>query len=141
MKTLLPLLFLFATINLTAQAGLQDKIAVANHADQVMQLFGTSQFDQAFEVLRPFYPVSEIDYQNIKVKTAQNLQQAEEGYGSITGEVFIKEQNLKDIAIRRYYVVKLETILLKFSLVYYKGKDGWIVNSFSWNNEFEVLFE
>lgn len=141
MKTILPLLFLFLTFNLSAQAGLQDKVAVAKHADQVMQLFGTSQFDEAFEALRPYYPVSEIDYQNIKVKTAQNLQQAEQGYGKITGEVFIKEQNLKDIAIRRYYVVKLETILLKFSLVYYKGKDGWIVNSFSWNNEFEILFD
>ncbi len=141
LKLTIVLLFSCMSHYMVAQNALKDKVAVKNHSDKVMMFFGKSDFDSAFQELRKFYPVSELDYQTLKTKSTENLRSATVGFGKITGDVFISEEILKDFAVRRNYLIKLEKILLRFNIVYYNGIDGWIVNSFNWDDNFEVYFE
>jgi hypothetical protein len=141
MKILITFILLFVTQFGWAQAVLSSKEEVTKHADKTMNYFGDAMFEEAFSELRKYYFVSDLDFQNIKAKTIDNLSKAIENYGEITGEIFVKEENLKDVAIRKTYLLRYDTILLKFQIVYYKSTQGWIVNSFSWDDEFETLFE
>jgi hypothetical protein len=138
--------FMFTLLNITglclyAQTGLASKEEAIAHADQVMALFEDFEIEAAFDKLRKYYPVEELDYNNLKTTTLNNLRAAVRGYGDVTHVVFIKEENLKDLALRRHYVLALESLLLRFSIVYYNSVDGWIVNSFMWNDNFEEFFE
>lgn len=137
---ILPVLLLITQL-ISAQNFLQSKSDVAKHADKVMSLFGTSNYEDAFEELRKHYIVADIDFQNIKYKTTDNISTAEQNFGKIRGEIFIKEEILMDIALRRNYVVKLGKILLRFRIGYYHSDQGWIVNSFNWDDEYEEFYE
>lgn len=142
MKKIILLIIWFTSPLIWSQAeALKTKAEVVTHSNEVMALFGQAKFDEAFNVLRKYYPVSEVDYQNLKVKTTNNLESAQSAYGNITGEVFIKESNLKDVAIQRVYLVKYELILLRFTLVYYNSVNGYVINSFAWDDNFEELFD
>lgn len=123
------------------QNAISQRTGITQHADKVMMHFGQSEFEEGFTELRKYYPVTELDFQNMKTKSIKNFQAASKGYDGILGEVFIKQETLKDLAVARHYVLKLGAILLRFRLVYYNGKNGWIVNSFHWDDDFEQFLD
>ncbi|MGB5981135.1 MAG: hypothetical protein WBG46_03225 [Nonlabens sp.] len=141
MKSQVIILLVFVVQFSMGQTEMTSKTEVIKHADKIMNHFGKAEFKEAFTELRKHYLLPEEDFQSIKTVTITNLKKAQESFGDVIGEVFIKEENIENIALRRNYLVKYENILLRFQIVYYKSSQNWQVNSFKWDDEFEVFFK
>ena len=61
-------------------------------------------------------------------------------FGPSIGIVKVKTETIADIAIRETYLIRYEYTTIRVKIIYYQNKDGWIVNSFKWDDTFSEEF-
>ena len=61
--------------------------------------------------------------------------------GESFGYEFISEDRLGNSLIRLKYLEKAERGGIFWEFYYYKGKDGWFLSSFKWNDNIQQFFK
>ena len=61
-------------------------------------------------------------------------------FGPSIGIVKVKTETIADIAIRETYLIRYDYTAIRVKIIYYQNKDGWIVNSFKWDDTFSEEF-
>ena len=69
---------------------------------KVTELFSQNKISQAFDALRPYWPLAENEIET--------------------------------------YLIRDEYTAIRVKIIYYQNKDGWIVNSFKWDDTFSEEF-
>ena len=64
-----------------------------------------------------------------------------ERFGNIIGTNFIKDKAVKEHILRKIYVIKFEKHMIRVLFTYYNNGNGWILNGFKWDDQFEELFD
>lgn len=62
-------------------------------------------------------------------------------YGKIEGTEKVKEEKISDFAVRETFILRYQHSAIRLIFVYLKGNQGWILNSFKWDEQFEELFK
>jgi hypothetical protein len=124
-----------------AQNYLNSKDELSKHSEKVMKSLKDSEFQKAFAELQIYWPLPENELIQLESQTIKQFNMVADRFGNIIGVDFIRDESIKDYAIKKIYVLRFEKHMIRVLFTYYKNNDGWILNSFKWDDQFEELFE
>lgn len=139
MKTISLALSLFLTPFVT-MAALQSEDDVRKVSDQFMEQVKAEQYEDAFALLKPIWPLPEADYRGLVATTNEQMRLVESSFGKVLSFEFIRKQSAGDSLLQLIYLQKLENTPIRWVLTFYKPVDTWLVNSVSWDDTLESLF-
>ena len=88
----------------------------------------------------PIWPLAENEIDAVEEKTLKYMNLIVDRFGPSIGIVKVKTETIADIAIRETYLIRYEYTAIRVKIIYYQNKDGWIVNSFKWDDTFSEEF-
>jgi hypothetical protein len=109
-------------------------------ADAAMRLIVSGKIDQAFDLLRPQWPVPSNEIDTVVLKTIQQRNLAEPRFGKTLGYTLTAEEKVKDFGIRYTFAEKRELHVLRWQFTFYKPDAVWKVNSVTWDDNIGALF-
>jgi hypothetical protein len=142
MKTILTLVAFLLVINASAQTKyLRDKSQIALLSKKVAALFQENKISESVRELTPYWPLPQNEIESFEEKTIKYLNLYNENYGPTIESVKIKEESIGEIAFRETYLVRFKVTAIRLKFTYYKSNDGWILNSFKWDDSFTEEFK
>jgi hypothetical protein len=105
------------------------------------ELFKENKISDLIKVLKPYWPLPQNEMDNVEEKTIKTLNMVEERFGKSESVIKIKEETIKDFAIREVYFVKYKNTAIRLMFSYYKDDAGWMVNGFKWDDKFDEEFK
>jgi len=120
---------------------LKDQDALKDLSKKATELFAHGEIVKAIEALRPYWPLPKNEIDNVEEKSLTAMNLVTERFGKFIGTLKIKEQKIADIAFKEKYLIRLNNTAIRLTFIYYKSNDGWIVNSFKWDDNFIEEFE
>jgi hypothetical protein len=109
-------------------------------ADAFMKLVAAGKVDDAFELVRPQWPIPQNEINTVKDKTGQQRKMVETRFGDILGSAFIREEKVSDFIVRYTYVEKRDVHLIRWLITFYRPLDTWKVNAIKWDDDISALF-
>lgn len=91
--------------------------------------------------MRPVWPIPESEIDNVESKTIDYLSTLSNRYGDIEGYAKVKNEAISDFALRETYLLQYEYSAIRIVFTYYRNGNGWILNTFSWDEDFEATFK
>lgn len=104
-------------------------------------LFKDNKIGDFFKVLRPYWPLPENEIGSLEEKTIQYMNILQGRFGKVEGVVKLKEETIGDFAIKETYILRFENSAIRLMYTYYKNKNGWILNTFKWDDSFFEEFK
>ena len=141
MKTIL---FTLLTLSFTiaqSQTYLNSEKDLEKHANLVMSYMSELEFTKAFTELEKHWPLPQNELSQLESQTLKQFNLVGDRFGAVIGFDFVQEKTINDFAIKKTYVVRFEKHLLRVMFTYYKNDQGWMLNSFKWDDSFSELFE
>ena len=136
------LLFLvFGFTGLAQEKYLENEVETQNLSKEVAQLFYDDYITVAFKKLAPYWPLPADEIESIEEKTIRYLNLLDERFGEKQSVQKLGVEKISDFALRETYVIKYEYSAIRLQFTYYKNNQGWLVNSFKWDDKFSEEFE
>lgn len=138
-------LLIAAAVFLFAAAASAETVADENAAkeltDKIMTNVGTGDLGAAFNRMKPYVPISPTEIDNAAVKSKALRAQYGERYGKSEGFEFVDSKKVGNSLLRLRYIEKTENHALPWIFYFYKTQEGWVLNSFDWNDIYKSFFE
>jgi hypothetical protein len=123
------------------QSAMNSKDELSKHSEAVMKLLKESQFQKAFIELKKHWPLPENEMIQLQSQMIKQFNLVADRFGDIIEYDFIRDEIIKDYVVKKIYVLKFDKHMIRILFTYYKNNDGWILNTFKYDDEFEELFE
>ena len=120
---------------------LENEVETQNLSKEVAQLFYDDYITVAFKKLAPYWPLPADEIESIEEKTIRYLNLLDERFGEKQSVQKLGVEKISDFALRETYVIKYEYSAIRLQFTYYKNNQGWLVNSFKWDDKFSEEFE
>lgn len=143
MKKLLIVAFLLCmSLQVTAQKKYMKNIAETEAVSKnVMELFTKGDISEAFDLITPYWPLPYNEMEALEEKTLKYVNIIEQRFGKSLGFLRVKRETIKDIAIRETYIIRHKFHAMRVIFTYYKSDEGWLVNSFKWDDSYTDEFK
>ena len=102
-------------------------------------LFASGEHDRAYESLLPYWPLPEEEIQNLGYQTKTQMGMVGDRFGQSLGAEHVETIAVGNTLVRHIFLIKHEKHALKFSCVFYKPKDRWLVNTILWDDKPHTL--
>lgn len=106
---------------------------------QAANLFAAGQYDEAYRSLAPHWPLPEQEILNLGYQTKTQLEMVTPRFGASLGEEHVETITAGQSLVRHTYLIKHERHALRFSCVFYKPADAWLVNFIIWDDKPQAL--
>lgn len=109
-------------------------------ANEVVSAVGQNNIEQAFDILKKYWPLSSAEVDNLKAHTIKQREVVQSRYGKPISIEYIKSSKVGDSMIQHTFIEKFEHHALKWQLSFYKPADKWIINSVYWDDKLSELY-
>lgn len=109
-------------------------------AEIVMTKVAKGNLSAAFDAMKPYVVISEAEFQSAALNSKAQRDQFGIRYGKTVGYEFIGQKKIGESLIRLTYMEKTEKHALPWMFYFYRTPSGWMLNSFSWNDQIPQLF-
>jgi len=106
-----------------------------------MLLFSKGQFKGALELLKQNSVIEPEKIDTILATIENHAQNVFPLYGKMLTPELVGQRKVQDFIVKRYYILKFEKYPLKFDFTIYKSINGWVITSFTHNEELIELLE
>lgn len=109
--------------------------------DKVVQTFAARKFSDAIQLFRQKSVMDTTTLNSIDKTLNDQMTNLEPYYKKIIGYEFIDEKAIKDVVVKRRYVMKFENYFLTIEFVlYHNTSAGWTVSNFNYYDNPRELF-
>ena len=109
--------------------------------EKYTDLIGNDKIVEAFELITPYIYRSQEDIQDIFDNTQEQMEKIRPELGKFLQFNLVRKQNLKDVLLVYSVLLQYETMPLRWEIVCYKNKNGWIVLKIYWDDLPELLLQ
>jgi len=109
-------------------------------AYKVVYYYSKGKVNNAFEIMHPYITFGEKSYESLKNITISKYPVIEENYGKNIGIRLLSVQSISDFSIKIVIVDLRELHIIKWEFIFYKNKEGWVLNNISWNDKINEIF-
>ncbi len=142
MKRILFLFILLNNMNLFSQKTVIKNIDKAREiSNKVAALFTENKIAESFDLLDTHWPLPQNEIDAVETKTIRYLNILKERFGKSIGYSKINEEHILNLIIRETYLIRYNYTAIRLQFVYYKNNEGWIINTFKWDDSFENEFK
>ena len=113
---------------------LPEEVSITKECDKVMGALAAGDVPQAFAYMEKIFPLPAEDFKKLKEDTAKMLESAGPRFGKIVGYELVAVTKKSDSVLASTYILKMETMALRWRFILYKPKDIWVINSMRWDN-------
>ncbi len=114
---------------------------VQNLCENALSHIVNGDAGEGIAVLRPYATsISKDDLDSLENHLAGQASTIRDSYGEPIGYLLISKENLKDTILKAVYVVKYQRHLIRWSFIFYKPYDSWILDSINYDDSIEDLF-
>lgn len=110
-------------------------------ADQTMGFVRQEKFADAYAVVKPFWPLPAIEIDGLANQMNTQWPMIQQRFGKSIGTEFVKESRAGESFLRYTYLQKFERHAVRWTFVFYKPADHWLVNAVAWDDGVLQLFE
>ncbi|MBN1586257.1 MAG: hypothetical protein JW937_02375 [Candidatus Omnitrophica bacterium] len=141
MKRILLASLVLAAFASPAQAAVLDsELEIKPLTEEIMQTVSKGKLREAFEMMKPFMIIPEPEIESTVLSSISTRDQFGSRYGATIGYELISERKLGDSLVLLTYIEKTEKHVLPWYFYFYNSPEGWVLNSFSWNDDLSLLF-
>lgn len=108
---------------------------------KITEHFKENEITEAFDILKLYWPLPQNEIYTLENQTVQSLNLVSQRFGKQESIVKVSEQNIQDTAFRETYLLKFENTALRLIFTYYKNSNGWIINAFKWDDNYDEEFK
>lgn len=109
--------------------------------EKVMAQIAKGDLSAAFPSMKPYVVIPESEFQGLALQTKSQRDQFGARYGKSIGYELVSEKKAGDSILRLIYVEKTAKHALPWVFYFYKSPTGWVLNSFSWNDQIQSAFQ
>ncbi len=124
-----------------AAAALDNEKQLYEIASAAMAEVDKKNFSAAVEVLRPHMPLPKHEIDGLIYQINQQAPTIQERFGAPTGSELVCDQQIGTALKRITYLQKYENHAILWFFDFYRPKDKWIVNTFSFHDRWQELFK
>lgn len=110
-------------------------------SDEIMEKLVKNKFSEALNSTKPYWPLPAIEIDSLANQIDQQWPIIEKRFGKYTGKEFIKSKKIGSSFIRYYYLHKFENHAIYWQIGFYKSKEQWKINSITFLDSLEGLYE
>jgi hypothetical protein len=141
-KITLCILFIFSCIAINAQDDILKSIAETQQlSEKVASLFKEHKVSESFTEMTKFWPLPQNEIESLQDQTIKYLNIFNERFGKSIEYVKVKNETIGDFATRETYMIRYTKHAIRLVFTYYKGNEGWIINTFKWDDSFDEEFK
>ena len=130
-----------ATLSGSQAPALRTEGDVENLCENALSHIVDGDLEQGIATLRPYaMSISKEDVDSLENQLVSQAATIKDSYGDPIGFVLISKDNLKDTILKAVYVVKYERHLIRWTFIFYKPYDSWILDYFNYDDSIEALF-
>jgi len=119
---------------------LKDAAGVRSLTDQVMVKVGKGDTAGALEMIRPFAIVPPAEFNVIIEQVKLQEPVLAQRFGKSIGQEFIRADQVGDNLLRIVQLHRFERHAMRWNFYFYRGKDGWVLNTFTFSDDIHNLF-
>jgi len=135
---LIPLLLI---LPLLAFSEPEPQNAMASLSDQFMEQVQGEKYSDAFDLLKPYWPLEENNYNNLIDQTVEQMGGIKGNFGAVTGTDFVRAETIGSSYLRFIYLQKFEKSALRWRITFYNPSGNWLVHGVSWDDSVDSLFK
>ena len=125
-------------------AGLANELTTVEATKQVCgqaaTKFASASPETAYEVLLPYWPLAREEVQNLGYQTKTQLDMVGGRFGAAIGAEHVKTTLSGESLVKHVFLIKHEKHAMRFSCVFYKPANTWVVNAVVWDDKPHNLF-
>ena len=140
MKKLLTLLALLGTALVASAQGLSTVADIKKVTDDVMVKVGKGDIDGGLKTFKPLTVIPESEFDTMVGQAALQAPMIASRFGQSIGYEFIREDRLGESLARLIYIQRLEKHAMRWVFYLYRGKSGWVVNTFRFDDKWPEIF-
>ena len=108
--------------------------------ENCLKQFVAGEYKAGLDLFKPYWvaPANEIDTLIMQTVSTRNVVRV--GFGNSIGYEFISQQRAGKSFLRFVAVEKLQNTAIRYSIVFYKAEDNWVVQLFNWDDKVQLLF-
>ncbi|MBI2093534.1 MAG: hypothetical protein HYT88_02275 [Candidatus Omnitrophica bacterium] len=106
-----------------------------------MQHIVSGKPHEAFDLMRPYFPISEEEYTRLREEVTKQLELAGHQFGSALESVFASTETAQGILLRHRFIERYTLDAVYWEFVFYKTAEGWMLNRLGFDDRFDPLFE
>lgn len=132
------------TLSVAAQPAAQPLKTTADArrvADQAVALFKTEKFPEAYEILKPHWPLPQVEIDSLANQTHTQWPMVRQRFGTSLATEFMRERKGGASLVEFTYLQKFERHGVRWTFLFYKPQDRWLVNSVAWDDDIDLLVE
>jgi len=123
-----------------AAQGLPDLAELRKVTDAAMVKVGGGDIEGGIKEIRPLTVIPTAEFDTLLGQLPLQLPGISARFGSSIGFEFVREDRIGDSMARIVYVNKLEKHAMRWMFYCYKGKGGWVINTFRFDDKWHELF-
>lgn len=104
-------------------------------ADQALELVVAGDFDSAFGVLKPHWPLPQSEIDMLVMQTVKQRGMAESRFGKSLGYELVKSERISESLLRLTYLEIVENTPIRWRFLFYRPDDVWQVNAVLWDDQ------
>lgn len=108
---------------------------------KVADNFRNEKFEEAFIALKTYWPLDENELSEMKNKTVTYLSGIKSRFGEPIAAAKVNEEKILDFALRETYIIRYDFSAIRLKLSYFRNENGWIINSFKWDDSYSEEFK
>ena len=133
------LVLVVASSGATAQ-GVPTLADLRKVTDAAMTKVGKGDIEGGLQLIRPLTIIPSAEFDVLLGQVPLQLPGMSVRFGSSLGHEFIKEEKLGDSLARLIYIHKFEKHATRWLFFAYRGKSGWVINTFRFDDKWHELF-
>jgi hypothetical protein len=141
MKTAVIALVLLASSGVSIAQGVPTLADIRKATDAAMSLVGKGDLEAGLKSFKPLTIVPSAEFDALVGQTTQQLPLLTARFGSNLGSEFIKEDRIGESLARSIYIHRFDKHAMRWIFYLYRGKDGWVINTFRFDDKWPELLQ
>lgn len=138
-KLILASFFLFVSCGQAKIVKDNAKEKIDGVCDKFMQAFRAGNIPDAIQLLKDNSVISNSTIDTLHTEINEQMKTILSSYGQIRSFEFVSEHKIRNIIVKRFYILKLDIYYLKFVFTLYNNGTDWTITNFKFNEELDEL--
>jgi hypothetical protein len=108
--------------------------------DKAMSSVADGDLEGGLKLLKPYLVIPPAEFDAMLGQATLQLPAISQRFGRSVGKAFIREDKVGDSLVRFIFIQKFEKTAMRWLFFYYRSPTGWVLNTFTYDDSFQLLF-
>ena len=120
---------------------LKDKGAAKSLVDAVMKKIEEGKTIEGVDLVKDYLVIPMSEFETIKNQINMQAPMIAQRFGKTVGVELVEIEEVGNSLMLVTYLQKFEMHVMRWKFYFYKPKDGWVLNTFSFDDKIQMMFK